>query len=229
MAIDDTTDPTGTSGDTTGNTDSNGSATKATAEAPVYTKTELTSKIAREVAKEREARASLEQRLAAIEEEKRVAEEAKLSAADRAKREQERAAAAIAAQIAGLTQERDRERTQRHEVLRAGKAASLASTIAAQVANPGLLPHVERSIAERLVVERDAEGRERVVMRMGAEGDNEPLESAFPKFRDEHLAPFFKVATGSGAQHGAGAAGGRAPFAGLAPNDKIAVGLGAKR
>lgn len=228
MGIDDTiTDPP-VAGDPSANPDSNGSATKPEV-APVYTKDDLTRIVAREVAKVTAGRSELEQRLAAIEEEKRAAEEAKLSATQRAELERKREREAAAAQIATLTAQAAGERTKRHEVLRAGKAASLASTIAAQVANPGLLPHVERSIAERLVVEVGADGNERVVIRLGADGDNEPLESGFPKFRDEHLMAFLKVATGSGAQHGAGAAGGRAAFAGLSITDKIAAGLSAKR
>ena len=43
---------------------------------------------------------------------------------------------------------------------------------------------------------------------MGAPGDNEPLESGFPKFRDANLTAFLKVAGGSGGQHGAGAGSG---------------------
>lgn len=228
MAIDDTTDPTA-SGDTTANPDSNGSAPKP-ADAPVYTKADLTAKIAREVAKEREGRASLEQRLAALEEEKRTAEEAKLSASQRQELELKRERERVAAQIATLTAQAATERTKRHEVLRAGEAAALASTIAAQVANPGLLPHVRRSIAERLVVEVGADGTERVVIRMGAEGDNEPLESGFAKFRDEHLTAFLKVATGSGAQHGAGgsSAGGRAAMLAMPPEQRIEAALRAR-
>jgi len=224
---DETPDQPGTAGDTSANSDSNGSAKPAAP--PVYTKEELTRIVAREVAKASSGRSELEQRLAAIEEERRVAEEAKLSATQRAELERKRERDAIEAERTQLKAQVQTERSRRHEVLRSGKAASLASTIAAQVANPGLLPHVERSIAERLVIEDAGQGGERVVIRMGAEGDNEPLESGFAKFRDEHLAPFFKVATGSGAQHGAGAAGGRATFAGLSPTDKIAMGLDAKR
>ena len=137
--------------------------------------------------------------------------------------------AAAQANANALTQQAATERTKRHEVLRAGKAASLASTLAAQVANPGLLPHVERSIAERLVVEVGEDGAERVVIQLGAPGDVEPLETGFAKFRDAQLTAFLKVASGSGAQHGAGAAGGRATFAHLSPTDKMIVGLNAKQ
>ena len=227
MAIDETTDPPGNAGDTNGNPDSSGS----TPPKPVltHTKEDLTRIVTREVAKEREQRVALEQRLAAIEEEKRLAEEAKLSATQRADLERKREREATEAKIATLTQQATTERAKRHEVLRQGRAASLASTMAAQLANAGLLPHVERSIAERLIVETDEHGVERVVIQMGAPGDNEPLESGFPKFRDAHLTAFLKVAGGSGGQHGAGAAGGRATFAGLNPTDKIAVGLTAQK
>jgi hypothetical protein len=223
---DDNTDPP-VAGDTSANPDSNGSPAKPAA--AVYTKDDLTRIVAREVAKASAGRSELEQRLTAIEEEKRATEEAKLSMAQRADLERKREREAAAAQIAALTARADGERAKRHDVLRAGRAASLASTIASQVANPGLLPHVERAITERLVVEVDEDGTERVVMRMGANGDNEPLESGFTKFRDEHLTPFLKVATGSGAQHGSGASGGRASIAHLSPTDKMLVGLSGKR
>jgi hypothetical protein len=223
---DDNTDPP-VAGDTSANPDSSGSPAKPAA--AVYTKDDLTRIVAREVAKASAGRSELEQRLTAIEEEKRAAEEAKLSMAQRADLERKREREAAAAQIAALTARADGERAKRHDVLRAGRAASLASTIASQVANPGLLPHVERAITERLVVEVDEDGTERVVMRMGANGDNEPLESGFTKFRDEHLTPFLKVATGSGAQHGSGASGGRASIAHLSPTDKMLVGLSGKR
>lgn len=203
---DETLDPPGNAGDTNGNPDSNGSAPPK----PVltHTKEDLTRIVSREVAKEREQRVALEQRLAAIEEEKRVAEEAKLSATQRADLERKREREATEAKIATLTQQAANERARRHAVLREGRAASLASTLAAQIANPGLVPHVERAIAERLVVEADEHGNERVVIQMGAPGDNEPLESGFPKFRDANLTAFLKVAGGSGGQHGAGAGSG---------------------
>jgi hypothetical protein len=203
---DETLDPPGNAGDTNGNPDSSGS----TAATPVkaYTKDEHTAAIKREVGKVLAEKAALEQRLAAIEEEKRLTEEAKLSATQRADLERKREREATEAKIAALTQQATTERTKRHEVLRQGRAASLASTLAAQLANAGLLPHVERTIAERLVVEADEHGNERVVIQMGAPGDNEPLESGFPKFRDANLTAFLKVAGGSGGQHGAGAGSG---------------------
>ncbi len=203
---DETLDPPGNAGDTNGTPDSNGS----TLPKPVltHTKEDLTRIVTREVAKEREQRVALERKLEAIEEEKRLTEEAKLSATQRADLERKREREATEAKIAALTQQATTERTKRHEVLRQGRAASLASTLAAQLANAGLLPHVERTIAERLVVEADEHGNERVVIQMGAPGDNEPLESGFPKFRDANLTAFLKVAGGSGGQHGAGAGSG---------------------
>lgn len=224
MATDDqNTDQPGTAGASAGNTDSNGSTPPKPV--PVYTKDDLTRITTREVGAVREKLTAAEAELAKYREQEEAERNAKLSKEQREKEAREKERVTYDAKIAELTQQATTERTKRHGVLLAGKAASLASTIAAQVANPGLLPHVERSIAERLIVEVDGDGNERVVMRMGAAGDNEPLESGFPKFRDEHLTPFFKVATGSGAQHGAGAAGGRAKFAGLSPTDKIASGL----
>lgn len=227
MADDITTDPP-VAGDSNANPDSNGSPAKP-APAAVYTKDDLTRIVAREVAKATAGRSELEQRLAAIESEKAAAEEAKLSATQRAELERKREREGYEAKVNALTAQATTERAKRHEVLRAGKAASLASTMAAQLANAGLLPHVERSIAERLVVEVGDDGAERVVIQLGAPGDVEPLESGFAKFRDAHLTAFLKVATGSGAQHGAGAPGGRASFAHLSPTDKMLVGLNAKR
>lgn len=220
---DENTDPQ-VAGDTTGNPDSNSSAP---APAKAYTKDEHTAAIKREVGKVLAEKSALETRLAEFEAKAREAEEAKLSATQRADLERKREREAAEAKIATLTQQATTERSKRHEVLRQGRAASLASTLAAQLANAGLLPHVERSIAERLIVETDETGAERVVIQMGAPGDNEPLESGFPKFRDAHLTAFLKVAGGSGGQHGAGAAGGRATFAHLNPNDKIVAGLNA--
>lgn len=222
-----TTDQPGNAGDTAANPDSNGSAGAGAKPAPVYTHTkdDVTRITQREVAKVLAEKAELAQRLAAIEEEKRAAEEAKLSAAQRADLERKREREKLEAERETWKATAEKERALRHDTLRGGRASSLAASIAAQLANPGLLPHVEAIIAQRLVVEQTDAG-ERVVIRLGSEGDNEPLESGFAKFRDEHLAPFFKVATGSGAHHGAGGAGtgNRAALLAMSPEERIEAG-----
>jgi len=51
------------------------------------------------------------------------------------------------------------------------------------------------------------DGREVVTIRLGTEGDTEPLETGWQKFVDGKLSKFFKAAGGAGAAHGGG--GGR--------------------
>ena len=83
-----------------------------------------------------------------------------------------------------------------------------------------------REISALLRVESDADGAERVVAVMGAEGDREPLETAWSKIEAERLTKFFKAEGGAGAAHGSGNAGGRAAFAGMSSTEKIAAALG---
>ena len=174
----------------------------------LYTKSEHTATIKREtdaIARERDA---LKAKLDEIEAERAKAEEAKLSATQRAELERKREQEKIAAEIAGLKSAAAAERAKRHEVLRSGRAASIASTFAANLWTPDLLPHVETAIASRLVIVDDGKGGEAVMVRMGAEGDNEPVETALPKLREEPLfRSFLKINGGSGSQHGGGAAG----------------------
>lgn len=173
-----------------------------------YTKTEHTAKIKEvELTLTRE-RDALKARLDEIEAERVKAEEAKLSATQRAELDRKREQEKTAAQIKALETAAATERAKRHEVLKRGKAASLAASMATQVWTPDMLPHVERAIAERLVVDVDASGNETLSLRMGAEGDNEPADAAWTKFRDAELRAFLKVASGSGAQHGGGGVGG---------------------
>lgn len=174
-----------------------------------YTKTEHTAKIKEvETALTRE-RDALAAKLAEYEAEKAKAEEAKMSAEQRRAAEAKRERDKLDAELNGYKTAAAQERAKRHEVMRAGKASSLAATIAADIANPGLVPYVERAIADRVVVVDDGHGNETLMLRMGAEGDNEAVETAFPKLRDTELKAFFRTATGSGAQHGAGGIGGK--------------------
>lgn len=197
----------------------------------LYTKEEHTRTIKREVDKVAQERDALAAKLAEIEAERQKAEEAKLSQAQRAELERKREQEKTAAQIAALQNAAATERTKRHDVMRAGRAASIASTFATQLWTPDLLPHVESAIASRLVVVDDGKGGETVLVRMGAEGDNEPIETALPKLReDPSLRGFLKINGGSGAQHGGGGAGGVRfdPMFGD-PTDMIAAGLRARR
>ena len=174
MADDTITDPP-VAGDPNADPISSGSPPKP---APIYTKEELTRITSREVGKVAADRDALAAKLAEYEKREAAEAEAKLSKEQRATLERKREIEAYEAKVNALTQQAATERTKRHEVLRAGKAASLASTLAAQVANPGLLPHVERSTAERRVAAVGEDGAERVVIQRGAPGDGEPLEVA---------------------------------------------------
>jgi hypothetical protein len=173
-----------------------------------YTKTEHTLKIKEvETALTRE-RDALAAKLAEYEAEKEQERVAKLSATQRAEEERKRAEKATAEKIAALESKAMQERAKRHDVLRQGRAASIASTFATQLWTADLLPHVESAIASRLVVVDDGKGGESVLVRMGAEGDNEPIETALPKLReDPSLRGFIKINGGSGSQHGGGAGG----------------------
>lgn len=224
MADETTTDTTQAGADANGTTSTQGQTGDANAVVTtppkppaVYSKDDLTAKIKRETSPLLGKIAEYEAKLAEIEAEKTKAEEAKMSAEQRRAAEQRREREKLDAEIAALKSTAASERAKRHEVMRSGKASSLAASVAAQVANPDLVPYVEKAIAERLVVTEDSHGNEVLMMRMGAEGDNEPLDAAFPKYRDAELRAFFKVAQGSGAQHGgAGGAGKQKQYASLA-------------
>ena len=214
--------------DTATNAGGDNAATQGakTADAPVYTKAQLTEKIAREVARVAQERDAQAAKLAEYEAERAKAEEAKLSATQRAELERKRAEEKTAAEIATLKSAAAAERTKRHEVLRQGRAASLAAQLAAQVWTPDLMPHVESAIAQRLVVVDDGKGGESVMLRMGAEGDNEPLETGFAKLREEpQFKGFIRINGGSGAQHGAAGAKGSDRWTSLSPTDRIKAGL----
>lgn len=182
-----------------------------------YTKTEHTLKIKEvETALTRE-RDALAAKLAEYEAEKEQERVAKLSATQRAEEERKRAEKATAEKIAALESVAAKERTKRHETMRSHRAATVASTLVQHLWTPALAPEVERVIAERLVVVDDGKGGESVLVRMGAEGDNEPIETALPKLReDPRIASYFKINGGSGSQHGGGAGGSQPKPASLA-------------
>ena len=144
-------------------------------------------------------------RLAAYEEERRQAEEAKLSAAQRQELEQKRLREGYEKRIAELDTSAKKERELRHTALKAQKAASLAGSVAQKLYSDKALPFIEQTIASRLVIEVGDDGAERVVLRMGAPGDHEPLETGWPKLLDAEIAPaFFRQQEGTGASHGRG-------------------------
>lgn len=205
MADETTNDATNAGGD---NATTQTAKTDAAKPAPVYTKDDLTRITSREVAKYAQERDALAAKLAEYEAEKEQERVAKLSATQRAEEERKRAEKATAEKIAALESKATQERAKRHDVLKQGRAASIASTFAAQLWTADLLPHVESAIASRLVVVDDGKGGESVLVRMGAEGDNEPIETALPKLReDPSLRGFIKINGGSGSQHGGGAGG----------------------
>ena len=168
---------------------------------------------------------TLKTRLAEIEAEKAAAEEAKLSATQRAELERKREREGYEKRLAELDTRAKGEREKRHRLLVENAAAQRVSGIASTLFNPALASTVTREISSLLRVESDEDGTERVVAVMGAEGDREPLETAWSKIEAERLTPFFKAEGGAGAAHGSGSAGGRAAFAGLTPTGKIAAAL----
>jgi hypothetical protein len=90
------------------------------------------------------------------------------------------------------------------------------NAVASKLFNPALAAAAMREVTDRLRVEVDAEGNERVVAVMGSEQDREPLTTAWEKIERDHLAPFFKSAGGAGAAHGGGGGrGGASEFATL--------------
>lgn len=169
---------------------------------------------------------TLKTRLAEIEAEKAAAEEAKLSATQRQELERKREREAFEKRITELDTSAKGEREKRHQLLVEHAAAQRVSGIAGKLFNPALASTVTREISALLRVESDADGAERVVAVMGAEGDREPLETAWSKIEAERLTKFFKSEGGAGAAHGSGNAGGRAAFAGMSSTEKIAAALG---
>ncbi len=209
MAIDDTTDPTA----------SGASADPSSSGAPVgekfYTKAEHTATILRETAKERAARVAIEQqladanaKLAEYETKAREAEEAKLNASQRAELERKREREKLEAERETWKATAEKERALRHGALTTEAATRLVSSLASRLSHADLAKDAARDLRAHVVVQTDAAGNEAVVWQH-APGDTVPLEEGFKAYEASGaLARFYRVATGSGAQHGSGATGG---------------------
>ena len=177
------------------------------------TQTEVNAILARETAKiERrfkEQLAALEpqaRRAAELEEAARAAEEAKLSATQRAELERKREREGYEAKIKDLDARAQTETQRRHGLMVQHAAASRLGTLAARLFNPEIAEELEGIASSAMRVEV-VDGREVVTIRLGTEGDTEPLETGWQKFVDGKLSKFFKAAGGAGAAHGGG--GGR--------------------
>lgn len=175
-------------------------------------------------------RDELAAKVAEYEKKAQEAEEAKLSATQRAELAQKREREEWAKKLEERDAAAKRERTMRHETLRSQKATSLTATLATKLYSERALPFVEQLLAQRLVVEDDGKGGERLMLRMGsAAADLEPVETGWPKLVDTELAPaFFKAQGGSGAQHGTGGSAGKGALP-TDPTDRIAVGFGPRK
>lgn len=169
--------------------------------------------------------------LAKLREEMRQQEEAKLSATQRAELERKRERDAYEKRVAELDALAKREREMRHATLREQRAAETVAGFAAKLLNERLATTVKRELASRLVVEQQADGTERLMVRMSdAAADLEPAETGLVKIVDTEIAPtFFRAQGGSGAQHGSGNGASANAWKHLSPSDKIAAGLAAKR
>lgn len=186
------------------------------------TQTEVNAILARETAKiERrfkEQLAALEpqaRRAAELEEAARAAEEAKLSATQRAELERKRERDGYEAKIKDLDARAQAETQRRHGLMVQHAAASRLGTLAARLFNPEIAEELEGIASSAMRVEV-VDGREVVTIRLGTEGDTEPLETGWQKFVDGKLSKFFKAAGGAGAAHGGGGGrGGASEFATL--------------
>lgn len=186
------------------------------------TQSEVNAILARETAKiERrfkEQLAALEpqaRRAAELEEAARAAEEAKLSATQRAELERKREREGYEAKIKDLDARAQTETQRRHGLMVQHAAASRLGTLAARLFNPEIAEELEGIASSAMRVEV-VDGREVVTIRLGTEGDTEPLETGWQKFVDGKLSKFFKAAGGAGAAHGGGGGrGGASEFATL--------------
>ena len=186
------------------------------------TQSEVNAILARETAKiERrfkEQLAALEpqaKRAAELEEAARAAEEAKLSATQRAELERKRERDGYEAKIKDLDARAQTETQRRHGLMVQHAAASRLGTLAARLFNPEIAEELEGIASSAMRVEV-VDGREVVTIRLGTEGDTEPLETGWQKFVDGKLSKFFKAAGGAGAAHGGGGGrGGASEFATL--------------
>jgi hypothetical protein len=159
-----------------------------------------------------------------LEEAARAAEEAKISATQRAELERKREREGFEKRIADLDASARTEREKRHALLIRAEASTRMNAVASKLFNPALASAAMREVTDRLRVEVDAEGVERVVAVMGSEQDREPLTTAWEKIERDRLAPFFKTDGGAGARHGSGVGGGNGPVAGSS-TDRIEAGF----
>ena len=154
-------------------------------------------------------------RAAELEEAARAAEEAKLSATQRAELERKRERDGYEAKIKDLDARAQTETQRRHGLMVQHAAASRLGTLAARLFNPEIAEELEGIASSAMRVEV-VDGREVVTIRLGTEGDTEPLETGWQKFVDGKLSKFFKAAGGAGAAHGGGGGrGGASEFATL--------------
>lgn len=154
-------------------------------------------------------------RAAELEEAARAAEEAKLSATQRAELERKRERESFEAKIKDLDARAQTETQRRHGLMVQHAAASRLGTLAARLFNPEIAEELEGIASSAMRVEV-VDGREVVTIRLGTEGDTEPLETGWQKFVDGKLSKFFKAAGGAGAAHGGGGGrGGASEFATL--------------
>lgn len=154
-------------------------------------------------------------RAAELEEAARAAEEAKLSATQRAELERKRDREGYEKRIGELDALSKTETQRRHGLMVQHAAASRLGTLAARLFNPEIAEELEGIASSAMRVEV-VDGREVVTIRLGTEGDTEPLETGWQKFVDGKLSKFFKAAGGAGAAHGGGGGrGGASEFATL--------------
>ncbi len=185
----------------------------ASKDEPMLPQSKVNEIVARETAKiERrfkEQLAALEpqaKRAAELEEAARAAEEAKLSATQRAELERKREREGFEAKIKELDVRAQTETQRRHGLMVQHAAASRLGALASRLFNPEIAEELEGIASSAMRVEV-VDGREAVTIRLGTEGDTEPLETGWQKFVDGKLSKFFKAAGGAGVAHGGG--GGR--------------------
>lgn len=210
MADETNTDPTASGA----SQDPSSNGTAPTGE-KLYTKAEHTATIQRETAKERAARLEVERqrdelaaKLLEYEAKAREAEDAKLTATQRQELERKREREKLEAERETWKATAEKERALRHGALTTEAATRLVSSLASRLSHADLAKDAARDLRAHVVVQTDAAGNEAVVWQH-APGDTVPLEEGFKAYEASGaLARFYRVATGSGAQHGSGATGG---------------------
>jgi len=221
-------DPTTTDAADTATAPSSPASTTSDKPTATYTKEDLTRIVQREVGKVAAEYAPLKERLAALEQEKQAAEEAKLSQSERLQRELARKEEALGAKIAEASAAAKAEREKRYTLQRQHTAGTIVTQYAAKLLNPGLAPHVERLVMDRIVIEAGDDGTERLAIQMGDKGDTEPLTpDSVARFAGAFLTPFLHVQGGSGARFSG--SGTRQQVEIRDPNARIAAGLSLRK